>query len=129
MASGILQDLVELIGHQPTIELLRAWGGRRLKVPVHVHQDHALVFIVGWDAAEKLSKAYGGADALDIPAEKNYLIDLRNEAIAAEFMAKARSITWLSRTYGISRRQVNSVLDRMGHADERLQRAAAGTRT
>lgn len=127
MASAILQDLVELLGHQPTIELVRAWGGRRLKVPATMHQDHALVFIVGWEAAGKLSEAYGGADALDIPAERNYLVDLRNGALAAEFL-KGRSITWLSRTYGLSRRQVNSVLDRMGHREARMTRAVA-TRT
>lgn len=125
MASGVLQDLVELIGHQPAIELLRAWGGRRLKVPAEVHQDHALVFTVGWDAACKLSKAYGGTD-LDLPAERNFLVDMRNDAILAEF-TRGRSITWLSMTYGVSRRQVNSILDRMGARDSRLERA--GTRT
>lgn len=127
MASGILKDLVELLGHQPAIELVRAWGGRRLKVPAEMHQDHALVYIVGWDAACKLAHAYGGADAVDIPAERNYLVDMRNDAVVADF-GRHRSITWLSRTYGISRRQVNSVLDRMGHRDERLARAVA-TRT
>lgn len=127
MASEILRDLVELLGHQPAIELVRAWGGRRLKVPVDMHQDHALVFIVGWDAACKLSKTYGGADAIDIPAERNHLIDLRNGAVLAGFL-DGRSITWLSQTYGISRRQVNSVLDRMGYNVARLARAVA-TRT
>ena len=127
MASAILQDLVELIGYQPTIELLRAWGGRRLKVPATMHQDHALVFIVGWDASQKLAEAYGGADALDIPAERNFLIDLRNAALLEAFHS-GRTITWLSRKFGLSRRQVNSVLDRMGHRDERMTRAVA-TRT
>lgn len=127
MASEILRELVELLGHQPAIELVRAWGGRRLKVPVDMHQDHALVFVVGWEAAGKLSKTYGGADAIDIPAERNHLIDMRNDAVLVGFQA-GRSITWLSETYGISRRQVNSVLDRMGYNVERMARAVA-TRT
>lgn len=127
MASEILRELVELLGHQPAIELVRAWGGRRLKVPVDMHQDHALVFVVGWEAAGKLSKTYGGADAIDIPAERNHLIDMRNDAVLVGFKA-GRSITWLSETYGISRRQVNSVLDRMGYNVERMARAVA-TRT
>lgn len=125
MASGILQDLVELIGHRQAIELLRAWGGRRLKVPAEVHEDHALVFTIGWEAARAIAGAYGGTD-LDLPAERNYLVDMRNDAIAAGF-AGNRSISWLSQTYGVSRRQVNSILDAMGHRDERLARA--GTRT
>lgn len=125
MASGILQDLVELIGHRQAIELLRAWGGRRLKVPAEVHEDHALVFTIGWEAARAIAGAYGGTD-LDLPAERNYLVDMRNDAIAAGF-AGNRSISWLSATYGVSRRQVVSILDAMGYRDERLERA--GTRT
>lgn len=125
MASGILSDLVELIGHRQAIELLRAWGGRRLKVPAEVREDHALVFTIGWEAARAIAGAYGGTD-LDLPAERNYLVDVRNDAIAAGF-AGNRSISWLSQTYGVSRRQVNSILDAMGHRDERLARA--GTRT
>jgi Mor family transcriptional regulator len=125
MASGILQDLVELIGHQAAIELVRAMGGRRLKIPATISDaepHHPLVFIVGLTAAQKLADAYGGAEAIDLPAERNYLIDMRNDAILAGFRAD-ESITWLAHTYGISRRQVNSVLDRMGHRRERLARA------
>lgn len=131
MASGILKDLVALLGHQPAIELVRAMGGRRLKVPAEIHQDHALVYIVGWEAAQLLAKEYGGADSVDLPAERNFLVDMRNDAILDEYH-RGRSITWLSHTYGISRRQVNSVLDRMGERDDRLARAEsrrAGTRT
>lgn len=126
MASGILQDLVQLLGHQPTIVLVRAFGGRRVKVPATVHQDHVLVYTVGWDAAHKLAKAYGATD-LDLPAERNHLLELRNAAIVLDF-ERGRSISWLSQTYGISRRQVNSILDALGSQDERLRRAAA-TRT
>lgn len=125
MASGILHDLVELIGHRQAIELLRAWGGRRLNVPAEVHEDHALVFTIGWEAARAIAGAYGGTD-LDLPAERNYLVDMRNDAIAAGFSGN-RSISWLSATYGVSRRQVVSILDAMGYRDERLARA--GTRT
>lgn len=129
MASAVLRDLVTLLGYAPTIELLRAWGGRRLKVPATMHQDHALVFTVGWDAARKLAAAYGGADALDLPAERNHLVDLRNAALVAEF-GRGRTISWLAHHFGLSRRQVNSVLDRLGHQGERLARArAVGTRT
>lgn len=125
MASGILSDLVGLIGHRQAIELLRAWGGRRLKVPAEVHEDHALVFTIGWEAARAIAAQYGGTD-LDLPAERNYLVDMRNDAIRQDF-GRGRSISWLSATYGVSRRQVVSILDAMGYRDERLARA--GTRT
>jgi hypothetical protein len=128
MASGILSDLVELLGHRATIDLVRAWGGRRVKVPATMREDHALVFTVGWDAARKLASAYGGAEGVDLPAERNALLDLRNEALAQAFLA-GRSISWTAQEYGLSRRQVNSVLDRLGYQDARLARAAVATRT
>lgn len=124
----MLQDLVELVGYGSAIELLRAWGGRRLKVPNEVHQDHALAFAIGMDAATKIAAAYGGTD-LDLPAERNHLTQLRNDALAREFDEGA-TISWLSQHFGLSRRHVTSVLDRMGRDTERMARArAAGTRT
>lgn len=126
MASELLEQLVKLLGHQPTIELLRAMGGRRIKIPEKIHQDTALVYIVGWDAANRLSAEYAG-DTLDLPAERNLLIDLRNGAIVAEFL-RGRSRTWLAQTFGLSRRHVNQVLDRLGHEAERRARSVA-TRT
>lgn len=115
-----------MIGHRCAIELLRAWGGRRIRVPAEVREDHALVFTVGWEAAKAIAGRYGGAE-LDLPAERNYLVDLRNDAIAQDF-DKGQTITALSRDYGVSRRQVNSILDAMGRQAERLHRAA-GART
>lgn len=125
MASGILDDLVQLIGHQHAIELLRAWGGRRLKVPADIGQDHPLAFTVGLESAQKLASHYGGTD-VDLPAERNFLIDLRNAAILVQFRA-GRSISSLAEEFGVSRRQVNSILDAMGSRDLRMERA--GTRT
>lgn len=125
MGSNIRDDLVDLIGHASAIELLRGFGGRRLKIPANLSEDHALVFCVGWDAARKLAAAYGGAEPLDLPAERNFLIDLRNDAMMARFRAGA-SIAAISREYGVSRRHVNSVLDRMGAREERMARAAGG---
>lgn len=126
MASGLLGEIVQLIGHQPAIELLRAWGGRRIKVPAEIGQDHALAFCIGLEAARLMAKEYGGTD-LDLPAERNILIDMRNDAIYSDFF-KEKNITWLSRRYGLSRRQVNSILDKMGARDERMSRTAV-TRT
>lgn len=125
MASAILDKLVELIGHQHAIELLRAWGGRRLRVPAEITQDHPLAFTVGLESAQRLVEYYAGTD-VDLPAERNFLIDLRNDAILQDFK-RERSISWLASTYGISRRQVTSILDALGSGDER--RARVGTRT
>lgn len=125
MASSILDDLVHLIGHQHAIELLRAFGGRRLKVPADLTQDHPLAFTVGLQSAKRLAAHYGGTD-VDLPAERNFLIDLRNDAILIDFKA-GHSISALAMRYGVSRRQVNSILDAMGHRDMRMGRAATRT--
>lgn len=125
MASKILDDLVRVIGHRHAIELLRAWGGRRIKVPEDLDQDHPLAFVVGLEAAKKLAHYYGHVD-LDLPAERNFLIDLRNAAILKEFKEGSK-IRTLASVYGVSRRQVSSILDAMGHRDLRMARA--GTRT
>lgn len=125
MASGILDELVQLIGHHHAIELLRAWGGRRIKVPADLDQDHPLAFTVGLESARRLAAHYGGTD-VDLPAERNFLIDLRNAAILKDFQG-GRSISALAGVYGVSRRQVNSILDAMGHRALRLERAGSRT--
>ncbi len=125
MASAILDDLVQLIGHHHAIELLRAWGGRRIKVPESIGQDHPLAFVVGLESAQKLARRYGSTE-LDLPAERNFLIDLRNAAIVSDFTAGS-SILSLSCLYGVSRRQIQTILDAMGHRELRLQRAGSRT--
>lgn len=125
MASEILDELVQLIGHHHSIELLRAWGGRRIKLPETVDQDHPLAFVVGLEAAQKIVHHYGHIN-LDLPAERNFLIDLRNAAILSDFQGGS-SITALACIYGVSRRQVNSILDAMGHRALRLERAGSRT--
>ena len=125
MASAILVELVELIGHQHAIELLRAWGGRRIKVPAEVTQDHPLSFCVGLESAQRLAQRYANCN-LDLPAERNFLIDLRNDAILQDFRQN-RSISWLAAHYGISRRQVNVIIDALGSRETRLERAATRT--
>lgn len=125
MASEILDELVQLIGHHHAIELLRAWGGRRIKVPADLDQDHPLAFVVGLEAAQKMAHHYGHIN-LDLPAERNFLIDLRNAAILSAFQAGS-SISALASMYGVSRRQVNSILDAMGYRELRLERAGSRT--
>lgn len=121
MAVRILDELVELMGHQHAIELLRAFGGRRINIPKSIEQDHPLAFTVGLESARKLSGRYGGGD-VDLPAERNFLIDLRNGAILDGFK-QGRTILWLADTYGVSRRQVTCILDNLGQRELRLQRA------
>lgn len=125
MAVKILDELVGLIGHQHTIELLRAWGGRCVYVPAELDQDHPLAFTVGLESARKLADHYGNTK-VDLPAERNFLIDLRNESILQEF-TRGRTISWLASTYGVSRRQVNVILDALGQRAIRLDRAAPRT--
>jgi len=125
MALKILDDLVDFIGHQHAIELLRAWGGRRLKVPTEIGQDHPLAMTIGLDSAKVMATYYGGTE-LYLPAERNFLIDLRNAAIVAKFKGGS-SITKLSEDFGVSRRHVHTILDALGQGENRKARVATRT--
>jgi hypothetical protein len=114
--SRTLDDIVDLIGIQPTIELVRRYGGRMIRIPVKVGAEHAITLCVGFAASEKLAAVYGGED-LRVPAERNLLIRLRNEQIVKRYTAPAPgnwSVNALSIEYGIDRKMIYNVLEQAG---------------
>lgn len=119
MASRLLDEIVSFAGFNAGLELCRGWGGRMLYVPEKMAQDHPIALTIGLAAAKELASRYGGAH-LEIPAEKNALLELRNQAIAAKYRAGS-SVSSLSEEYGIHRSMVNKVLDKLG-----IERRAEG---
>lgn len=107
MHSPLVDHLVELLGHRPALDLLRAYGGRRLRVPCAVDPTHPLAMAIGTSPAERLTSAYAG-DTLELPAERNLLIDVRNRQIAAA-LSDGASVRGLAREYGISPRHVRTI--------------------
>lgn len=114
--SRTLDEIVDLIGIQPTIELVRRYGGRMIRIPAKVGVEHAITLCVGFAASEKLAEAYGGED-LHIPAERILLMRLRNEQIVKRYTAQPPdnwSVNALSAEYGIDRQMIYKILRQAG---------------
>jgi hypothetical protein len=109
-----LQHVVSLIGAQSVIRLVRAKGGQCVNFckPDSLHDKHWLAVLVGLGHARQLCIEFDGKP-LKLPIEVNALLQLRNEAIAAEFQGGA-SVSQLARDYEIDRKLVQRILDRYG---------------
>jgi len=112
--SNCLKDVVNLIGPQAAIRLVRAKGGRDVSLPYQneLHDMHWLVVIVGLDNAQKLCNYFLGA-SLKLPIEVNALLQLRNEAIAEDY-GNGMSVSQIADKYQIDRKLVQKVLDVFG---------------
>ena len=112
--SNCLKDVVNLIGHQAAIRLVRAKGGRDIGLPYQneLHDLHWLVVIVGMDNAKKLCVHFEG-HKLKLPIEVNALLQLRNEAIADDYRSGG-SVSGIANLYQIDRKHVQKILDMFG---------------
>ena len=112
--SNCLKDVVNLIGHQAAIRLVRAKGGRDITFPfdAELHDRHWLVVIVGLDNAKKLCESFWGM-SLKLPIEVNALLQLRNEGIVEQFN-NGVSVSRIANAYQIDRKHVQNILDSFG---------------
>ncbi len=104
----VVKEMAEKIGIGDTIEIVRRWGGRQLAVPVKVAIGDPLALVLGLDSARRLVEHFGG-ERLQLPAERNALLDLRNEAIARD-VAAGDSQEVVALRYGLTRQGVKKVL-------------------
>ncbi|MBK5937162.1 Mor transcription activator family protein [Halorhodospira halophila] len=110
--SSLARALADHIGHTATVRLLRAYGGRRVYIPVNIAPDHPLAAAIGYRACEPLAQRWGG-ERLDIPDDQTAILDLRNRQIVAQYTG-GEPIRSLARRYGLSPRMVRKVLDAAG---------------
>ena len=112
--SNCLKDVVNLIGHQAAIRLVRAKGGREITFPLkqELHNMHWLVVIVGLDNANKLCSSFFGL-SLKLPIEVNALLQLRNESIV-ELFNNGINISRIANAYQIDRKHVQNILNSFG---------------
>jgi len=104
----ILQDLAELIGLQLTMRLVEEYGGIRLYIPkCDMADDHALVKLIGREAAEKLQREYGGEPHMDIPLALASVRAVRNAEIRAARPHKSAS--HLAREYRTTERNIRLI--------------------
>lgn len=110
--SNCLKKIVELIGHQATIRLVRAKGGQCFKLPMteHLNDVHWLVVTVGMNNAKKLCDYYAQSDKIKLPIEVNALLQLRNAAIAIDYQS-GMSISQIAKDYQVDRKLIQNILD------------------
>jgi Mor family transcriptional regulator len=104
----IVRDLADTLGLPDAIEIVRRWGGRTFYVPTKVRPHDPLALTLGLDSARRLVAAYGGQE-LSLPAERNALLDLRNESIVTA-ADKGMSHERIGLLYGLSRQGVAKIL-------------------
>lgn len=109
----VVRDLIDAVGVGDALEILTRWGGRTMRVPSKVSRMDPLALTLGLAAAQRLVDAFGGQE-LDLPHERNALLDFRNQAIAAE-VANGASHETVALRYGLTRRGVAKVLAAVAH--------------
>lgn len=105
----VLRDLVKAVGIGDAIEICRRWGGRDYNVPVSVDAKHPLSLTLGHDTAKKLVAAFGGV-RLQLPRERNALIDERNAMIYTWVEIEGKSHETVAIEFGLTRQGINKVL-------------------
>ena len=101
--------LIDVVGHQAALELVRGYNGRRLYIRKRIDPDSPLAMRIGYAAAQQLSTECGG-DTIEIPVERNALIKLRDQAIVAELTAGETPRDVAAR-HGLSARHVRHIRD------------------
>ncbi len=110
-----LAELVDTIGMEATVELVRTYGRRNLYVPQHADARHEIALRIGLPAAQQLSAVYGGAE-LEVPPQRTLLVELRNAEIVRRIVQEGASISETAYAFGVTRRWVHRQLDLAGHA-------------
>jgi Mor family transcriptional regulator len=106
----IVKELVSAVGLPDAIVIIRRWGGREFYIPTTVRHHDALALTLGLQAATLLVKAFGGR-SLQLPAERNTLIDLRNELIVRR-LTENNSHESIGLEFGLSRQMINVIAKR-----------------
>lgn len=106
----IVRELADAVGLADAIAIIRRWGGRELYVPASVGHSDALALTLGLDTARKLvawcdQRAGAAGRSVQLPAERNALLDLRNAAII-EGLKAGRSHEALGLEFGLTRQMV-----------------------
>lgn len=107
----VVADLSDVLGWADAIQIVRKWGGRDLNVPKTLAHGDPLALALGFEAAKRLVNAFGG-ERLQLPSERNALLDMRNEAIASERAAGA-TLEEIALRYGLTRQAVGYIVKKM----------------
>ena len=115
-ASG--RELVECIGFTAAVELVRAYGGRRVYIPLAPAPSHPLAIAIGHNAAMTLAARFSRCQ-IELPMMTNASLLLRDNALRAAFDAGA-GIDELTDRYNISERHARKILSASTTTSPRL---------
>jgi hypothetical protein len=104
-----LRDLAELIGIEAVVALCSTFGGTGLHVPAKPARAGALTRALGLLPATLLCRRHGG-EKLYVPMLDRALRRYRHRAIREAYDLGDISVKQLARRFGLSDRQVNSIL-------------------
>lgn len=114
----VVRELAQAVGLADAIAIIRRWGGRDLYIPIEVNHGDALALTLGLDTARKLvawcdTFTVGPAGVyrkreVQLPAERNVLLDLRNEAIVERIKGGA-SHEAVGLEFGLTRQMVSRI--------------------
>lgn len=118
----IIKELSDALGWAETIHIVRKWGGRELRVPKKVTHGDPLALVLGYATAKRLVETFGG-DKLQLPSERNALLDARNQAIFEE-VRNGDSQEAVGLRYGLTRQAVQHIVKKVQAATELPQTLA-----
>lgn len=107
-------DLSEALGLADAILIVRKWGGRDLNVPKTIAHGDPLALALGLETARRLVDNFAGI-RLQLPSERNALLEMRNEAIVAE-RAKGDTLEDIAVRWGLTRQAVGYIVKKAADA-------------
>lgn len=103
----LAQELVEMIGFGPTIQLIDARPGLPTYIPKVAGDEHLLSAIIGMHAFAQLVKNYGG-EMLTLPNCKYALTKIRHRNVI-KLRADGYSQTEVAALTGLTPRQIRNI--------------------
>lgn len=101
------QELVEVIGLESTMCLVKQFGGTHLNIPKNPKPTHYLVDMIGFVAFEKLCHYYGG-DKLEIDLCVNLISEHKRQLILAG-VKNGKTNAQLARQFNTTERQIRRI--------------------
>jgi DNA-directed RNA polymerase specialized sigma24 family protein len=107
-----VRELSELVGLNAALKLVDRWGGQiALYVPQRVDQDHPLAQTLGLEAAQALSRHYGGDYLRNIPRAARAMRAARDKAVLKR-RGEGASPARIAQEFGLTERWVWELLRR-----------------
>ncbi len=105
-----MQEIVQVIGVESMLKLAAMYGGSTVGVPIasNLSEGHPVVRLLGAAKALSLAHIVGGS-RLIVPTCRSVNCAIRDAEIL-EQREKGKTVRWLSRTHGVTERQVMHIL-------------------